>query len=101
MICSTCCNALIRKLESGLDRGQRITCGIDGWGSLQTVVECSHYLATVYQLEQEKWEPVGISNVTESPDSVTMPFTTKTTPMVKRTQSERMKDYWRKKREGK
>ena len=82
MICSTCCNALIRKLEIGLDRGQRITCGIDGWGSLQTVVECSHYLATVTELipKEVKEEEVQVA---------------------RQSQSDRMKEYWRKKREGK
>ena len=81
MICSTCCNALIRKLESGLDRGQRITCGIDGWGSLQTVVECSHYLATVTELRPQEVKEEEVP--------------------VRLTQSERMKEYWKKKREAK
>ena len=91
MICSTCCNALIRKLESGLDRGQRITCGIDGWGSLQTVVECSHYLAVVVDIKPkgESYEDAGLGD--QNGDVVT----------VRRTQSERMKEYWKKKREAK
>ena len=86
MICSTCCNALIRKLESGLDKGQRITCGIDGWGSLQTVVECSHYLATVKELKVERRVPAV-------EEDVHVP--------VRQSQSERMKEYWKRKREAK
>ena len=87
MICSTCCNALIRKLEIGLDRGQRITCGIDGWGSLQTVVGCSHYLATVTEIIPE-------TRVPAVEEDIQVP--------VRQSQSDRMKEYWKKKRgEGK
>lgn len=50
MICSTCENAIIRKLEVGMDKGQRITCAIDGWMNLQTVVECNQYRARVYEI---------------------------------------------------